>query len=82
MYIVPDPIKVEALDEYKIFIEFKDGKKKIFDMEKYINQEFYKNLKDRKYFEKVKVMKNTVCWQNGEDIAPEDLYNNSIEIKE
>lgn len=52
MYIVPDPINVKALEEYKLLIEFKDGKKKIFDMQKYINQKFYKNLKNKQYFEK------------------------------
>lgn len=28
MYIVPDPLKVKVLEEYKLLIEFKDGKKK------------------------------------------------------
>ncbi len=82
MYIVPNPIEVKALEGYKLLIKFKDGKNKIFNMEKYINENFYKNLKDRQYFEKVKVMGNTICWENGEDIAPENLYYDSIEIKE
>lgn len=82
MYIVPEPIEVRALDGYKLLINFKDGKKKIFDMSKYIEQKFYKKLKDIQYFEKVKVVENTICWENGEDVAPENLYYDSIETEE
>ena len=82
MYIVPDPMEVKVLEEYKILIKFKDGKKKIFDMKDYINQKFYEKLKDRQYFEKLKVMWNTICWENGEDVAPENLYYDSIDVEE
>ena len=51
-------------------------------MKKYINQKFYNKLKDKKYFEKVKVVENTIQWENGEDIAPENLYYDSTKIKE
>ena len=82
MYIVPDPVEVKVLEDYKLSIKFKNGEKKIFDMKEYINQKFYKKLQDKKYFEKVKVMENTIRWENGEDIAPENLYYNSVKIEE
>lgn len=81
MYIVPDPVSVKALEEYKLLVEFKNGEKKIFDMSKYLGKKFYERLKDKKYFEKVKVMQNTIEWSNGEDIAPENLYYDSIDVK-
>ena len=40
MYIVPNPVEVKVLDDYKIWIKFQNGEKKIFDMKKYINQKF------------------------------------------
>lgn len=78
MYIVPKPIKIEILENYKIKIKFENKEEKIFDMEKYIHQKFYQKLKDRKYFEKAKIEGNTIQWENGEDIAPENLYYDSI----
>ena len=78
MYIVPDPIEVKPMEGYKLYIKFKNGEEKIFDMSKYINQKYYEKLKEYKYFEKVCVMKNTVVWENGEDISPENLYYESI----
>ena len=32
-------------------------------------------------FKKVKPYNETVIWEKGEDVCPEDLYYNSIEIK-
>lgn len=82
MYIVPKILKVKALKEYKLLLEFENGEKKIFDMEKYINQKFYQKLKNRKYFENVRSLGNTIEWENGEDVAPENLYYDSILVKE
>ena len=32
MYIVPEPVEVRAIEKYKLYIKFKDGKEKILDM--------------------------------------------------
>lgn len=82
MYIVPKILKVKALEEYKLLLEFENGEEKIFDMEKYIDQKFYQKLKNRKYFENVRSLGNTIEWENGEDVAPENLYYDSILVKE
>ncbi len=83
MYIVPEPVEVRAIEKYKLYIKFKDGKEKILDMEQEINEKFYKKLKDYEYFKNVRISETgiTVEWQNGEDIAPENLYYNSKTIK-
>ena len=40
-----------------------------------------KAVRNKDYFKKVKPYNETVIWENGEDVCPEDLYYNSIEIK-
>lgn len=82
MYIVPKPIKIETLENYKIKIKFEDGKEKIFNMEKYIHEKFYQKLRNKEYFKNVKIAGNTIEWENGEDVAPENLYYDSILEKE
>ena len=42
----------------------------------------YKKLKNRKYFENVKPRGETVEWEEGEDVCPENLYYDSIDYKE
>ena len=81
-YITPDVIEVKALDNYILEVTFETKEIKIFDMKNLINNiEFYKRLKNKDYFKKVKPYNETVIWGKGEDVCPEDLYYNSIEIK-
>ena len=44
--------------------------------------DYYKNLRHRENFKRVKTFGITLKWSTGEDIAPEKIYFNSIPIKE
>ena len=83
MYIVPDPIEVKAIEKYKLYIKFENGKEKILDMEEELNEKFYQKLKNYEYFKNVRISQTgiTIEWEDGEDISPENLYYNSNAIK-
>ena len=71
-YITPDVIKVKTLDNYILEVTFETKEIKIFDMKNLINNiEFYKRLKNKDYFKKVKPYNETVIWEKGEDVCPE-----------
>ena len=78
-YIVPDILEVKALDNYKLYLKFENGEEKIYDMNKLINKyKIYERLKDKEYFKNVKTRRDTIEWENNEDVAPEELYHNSV----
>lgn len=83
MYVVPNPIEVRAIEKYKIYIKFKNGEEKILDMKEMLDKKYYQKLKDYEYFKNVKISKTgiTIEWEDGEDIAPENLYYDSNAIK-
>lgn len=80
--IEPNPIKVKALENYLIYIEFENGEQKIFDMNKNLEFKFYQNLKDKKKFKNIKISGINIEWETGEDIAPETLYYESIPLED
>jgi len=83
MYIVPNIIEVKPLEDYCIYIKFENGEEKVYDVKKEINTiKFYEKLKDKTYFKNVTTMGDTIVWENGEDIAPENLYYKSITLDE
>lgn len=82
MEITPDILEVKTLEQYKIYLKFSNGEEKIYDMKENIEKiKYFSKLKNRKYFENVKPRGDTVEWKNGEDVAPEKLYYESIPIK-
>ena len=82
-YETPDILGVKALDNYLIYLKFKTNEEKIYDIKKLINEnKFYNKLKDKDYFKDVKIRGDSIEWENGEDVAPENLYYDSININE
>lgn len=82
MYITPRIIRAKALENYKIELFYETGELKIYDMKELLNTcEFYKNLKDKNEFKKIEIVGLTIQWENGEDVAPELLYNDSCLLR-
>lgn len=80
-YITPDIKEVKVLEDYKLYLMFETGEEKIFDMSELIkNSKMYVKLSNKDYFKNVKIRKDTIEWINGEDVAPEYLYHNSVPI--
>ena len=81
--MVPDIEEVKALDKYYVYIKYETGEEKIYDMtENILKIPYYNKLKLINYFKNVRPRGDTVEWANGEDVAPENLYYNSIPISE
>ncbi len=64
---------VEPLDNYKLRVILSDGRKGIFDVSPYLNSDFFRELKDMRYFRRVYVDYGTVVWPHEQDIAPETI---------
>jgi uncharacterized protein YkvS len=77
-------IKAELRENYKIYIEFNDGLSGIIDFKDKIttdHRSIIKELADKNKFNKIKIERHTVCWDNGVDFAPEYLYEQVINQK-
>lgn len=76
--MIPPRIRsVSALENFCLELIYETDEKKIYDAKKLLNHPGYKNLNNEIYFKKVKSVQTTVEWPNGEDIDPNDLYENS-----
>jgi hypothetical protein len=71
-------IKAELREDYRVYIEFNDGLGGVIDFKDKINtdhREIIRELVDKNKFNKIKVERRTLCWENGVDFAPEYLYD-------
>ena len=69
--IEEQPIEVKALENFLLYIKFKNNEEKIYDMKEMLKFDYYKNLWNKENFKMVKVFGITLKWSTGEDIAPE-----------
>ena len=82
VYVTPDILQVEVLEDYLLKLIFKTKEEKIYDMKNLINSyKIYEKLKNKEYFKKVTIRGETIEWANGEDVCPEELYYNSKPIE-
>ncbi|MGH7409539.1 MAG: DUF2442 domain-containing protein [Candidatus Methylomirabilis sp.] len=66
--------KVEALDNYRLFIEFSDGVKGTVNLADRLFGVVFQPLKDPTFFAQVRLDEfGVVCWPNGADLAPDRL---------
>ena len=73
----PKAIDVKVLKNYELEILFDNNEKKIFDVKPYFKFKIFKELKDMNKFNTVKISGLSIEWENGADICPDELYNNS-----
>ena len=82
-YETPDIIGVKALENYLIYLMYETKEEKIYDMKKLINKnKFYKKLLNKQYFKIIKIRGDSIEWADGEDVSPENLYYESIALKD
>jgi hypothetical protein len=78
--VVPRPKEVKPLDNYCLQVLYENGEIKIYDMSTLLEKPFYNKLKNKNLFNTVKVCDITLEWATGQDICPDELYNNSKNV--
>jgi hypothetical protein len=56
-------------------------KKKIFDVKPYLNYKAFEQLKNISLFNTVHIGGLSIEWGTGQDICPDELYYNSVSVK-
>lgn len=72
-------IDIKVLDNYQIWIRFKDGIEKIINIQKFLGKGISKELLEYENFKKVSIEPGGgIAWYNGFDFCPnylKDLWN-------
>lgn len=67
--------KVEALQGYRLWVEFDDGVSGEVDLSTRLFGSVFEPLKNMTFFSQVSIDDfGAVCWPNGADLAPDAMY--------
>lgn len=69
--IIIDEIKI--LEGYKIQVRFDNGDEKVCDIEPFLGEGDFKELKDKNLFNTIKSIRWGVEWDNGLDLSADTL---------
>ncbi|GHV46491.1 hypothetical protein FACS1894204_08190 [Synergistales bacterium] len=72
------PVEVQPLEYYKLLVTFDNSERRMFDVNPYLDDDFFKPLKDVNVFNSVKVNSISIDWGGNIDICPDELYYNSV----
>ena len=80
--LCPKLINVEPLNDYKLKLSYETGEIKLFNVLPYMSGTWYEELYNNYYFKTVHLISNGsgIEWENGQDIAPHELYDMGIVI--
>lgn len=80
-------LKIKAIKrypDYQLMLIFSDGSKRKLDGHKLFGlSDYFDELKDQKYFNKVKIaplFHDTIEWPDGQDMSPEWLLKETVPV--
>ena len=74
----PRVIKVKPTVDSNLELTFSNEEKKVFDMKPYLNKGRFIELKNEAMFSSVVCTMGSIQWQNGLDLCPDTLYEDSV----
>ena len=79
--MIPQIIEVKVLDDYKLWLRFRDGTTGTVNLSAELWGPMFEPLKDRALFARAAVHPElyTVTWPNGADFSPEFLYEQAAQ---
>ncbi len=66
-------ISVHPMEDYKLRIEFSNGRKGVFDVSPYIEKGVFVELKDDAYFRSVRPASGGIMWPHEQDFSAETI---------
>ena len=79
---MPQVTRVIALKNYQLLLTFSTGEIKLYDASWVLKHPMTTKLRDVLFFNKARVSHGTVIWNKQLDLGPDDLYDNSIAVKD
>ena len=76
----PTAVKVVPLSDHRVAVTFDNGQEKVFDVKPYIKGSWYGALMDEAFFKSVRVNGFSIEWADGQDICPDELWENSVPL--
>jgi len=73
----PRVVNVVPRNDYQLLLTFTNGEQGLYDCTEILDFGVFRELRDKNYFKRARILDGTVVWPNGQDICPDTLYLDS-----
>lgn len=74
--------RVKAESGYRLLVKFSNGEERVLDMAKYLEKGIFKELKNERYFRKVRIITGGIEWPHEQDLSVDTLYHHGVVVSE
>ena len=75
----PQLVDVFACDDFSLLLTYGNGEHRVYDMTPMLDYDYFAPLRNISFFkDKACIQYGTIAWSDDIDIAPEELYRNSV----
>ena len=71
----------QAKPGYRLYVKFQNGSRRILNMAPYLNKGIFKELRDERYFKKVRIVWGGLQWPHQQDLSADTLYYRGTAVK-
>ncbi len=72
--MAPEIRTIKTVDGFRLRVTFKNGEVRFFDMRRFLDKGIFQELKNPRYFKKVRVITGGIEWPHEQDLSADTLY--------
>lgn len=65
---------IKIVDGFRLRVTFNNGQVRFFDMRRFLDKGIFRELKNPRYFKKVRVITGGIEWPHEQDLSTDTLY--------
>ena len=65
---------IKIVDGFRLRVTFNNGQVRFFDMRRFLDKGIFRELKNPRYFKKVRVITGGIEWPHEQDLSADTLY--------
>lgn len=72
--------EVKVQPKHTLYVKFKNGRAKLFNIKPYLNKGVFKELKNETYLKKVRIISGGIEWPHEQDLSADTLYHLGVSV--
>ena len=79
--MTPKITTVQVKPGYRLYVKFQNGSWRMLNMAPYLDKGIFRELRDERYFKKVRIVWGGLEWPHEQDLSADTLYSRGTAVR-